>query len=235
MSIPSRHAPLPEGEEKARAVRAMFDAIAPRYDLVNRVMTFRMDVGWRRAHGRRARAAQRLDRAGPRVGHGRPLPRAARPRPRGDQRRPVRGDAARRSERRAPRARRRAAAPPPRRRRRRRDVRVRAAQPARACGRSSPSSLASCGSAGESRCSRSRPLTTRSCVGVTASTSATSSRSSAGWLSDGDAYRYLPRSVAYLPEPDRRSSTMFRAAGFPDAQRTTLSGGIAQLLTGTRR
>jgi len=27
----------------------MFDAIAPRYDLVNRVMTFRMDVGWRRA------------------------------------------------------------------------------------------------------------------------------------------------------------------------------------------
>jgi demethylmenaquinone methyltransferase/2-methoxy-6-polyprenyl-1,4-benzoquinol methylase len=40
-------AALPEGDEKARAVRAMFDAIAPRYDLVNRLMTFRMDVGWR--------------------------------------------------------------------------------------------------------------------------------------------------------------------------------------------
>ncbi|MFN0091377.1 MAG: ubiquinone/menaquinone biosynthesis methyltransferase [Acidimicrobiales bacterium] len=40
---------LPQGPEKARAVRAMFDAIAPRYDLVNRVMTLRMDVGWRRA------------------------------------------------------------------------------------------------------------------------------------------------------------------------------------------
>ncbi len=39
---------LPEGEEKVAAVRSMFDAIAPRYDLVNRVMTFRMDVGWRR-------------------------------------------------------------------------------------------------------------------------------------------------------------------------------------------
>ena len=39
---------LPRGEEKAAAVRSMFDAIAPRYDLVNRVMTFRMDVGWRR-------------------------------------------------------------------------------------------------------------------------------------------------------------------------------------------
>ena len=39
---------LPEGEAKQRAVRSMFDAIAPRYDLVNRIMTFRMDVGWRR-------------------------------------------------------------------------------------------------------------------------------------------------------------------------------------------
>ncbi|HET7489203.1 MAG TPA: ubiquinone/menaquinone biosynthesis methyltransferase [Acidimicrobiales bacterium] len=46
---PSRAEPaLPQGEAKVRAVRAMFDAIAPRYDLVNRVMTFRMDVGWRR-------------------------------------------------------------------------------------------------------------------------------------------------------------------------------------------
>lgn len=39
---------LLEGEEKKEAVREMFDAIAPRYDLVNRVMTFRLDVRWRR-------------------------------------------------------------------------------------------------------------------------------------------------------------------------------------------
>jgi demethylmenaquinone methyltransferase / 2-methoxy-6-polyprenyl-1,4-benzoquinol methylase len=39
---------LPSGEKKEQAVRAMFDAISPRYDLVNRVMTFRMDVGWRK-------------------------------------------------------------------------------------------------------------------------------------------------------------------------------------------
>ena len=39
---------LPTGEAKAHAVQAMFDAIAPRYDLVNRLMTFRLDVRWRR-------------------------------------------------------------------------------------------------------------------------------------------------------------------------------------------
>src|SRR3954447_14983676 len=44
---------LPQGDEKVRAVRSMFDAIAPRYDLVNRIMTFRMDVGWRRRTVRR--------------------------------------------------------------------------------------------------------------------------------------------------------------------------------------
>ena len=48
VSTPAETDALPEGEEKVRAVRSMFDTIAPRYDLVNRVMTFRMDVGWRR-------------------------------------------------------------------------------------------------------------------------------------------------------------------------------------------
>jgi len=39
---------LPSGEEKVRAVTTMFDSIAPRYDLVNRLMTFGLDTGWRK-------------------------------------------------------------------------------------------------------------------------------------------------------------------------------------------
>ena len=39
---------LPLGDDKVRAVRSMFDSIAPRYDMVNRIMTFRLDVRWRR-------------------------------------------------------------------------------------------------------------------------------------------------------------------------------------------
>ena len=46
--LPSLDAPLPQGEEKGAAVQAMFDTIAPRYDLVNRIMTFRLDVQWRK-------------------------------------------------------------------------------------------------------------------------------------------------------------------------------------------
>lgn len=47
-AIPKASDPLPTGEEKAKSVQALFDAIAPRYDLVNRLMTFGLDVTWRR-------------------------------------------------------------------------------------------------------------------------------------------------------------------------------------------
>ena len=39
--------PLPEGKAKQDLVRSMFDSIAPRYDLVNFLMTFGLDARWR--------------------------------------------------------------------------------------------------------------------------------------------------------------------------------------------
>lgn len=52
-------------------------------------------------------------------------------------------------------------------------------------------------------------------------------------LSDGAAYRYLPRSVAYLP-PREDLVAMLRDRGFSDAIHHQLSGGLTQLMTATR-
>jgi demethylmenaquinone methyltransferase / 2-methoxy-6-polyprenyl-1,4-benzoquinol methylase len=52
-------------------------------------------------------------------------------------------------------------------------------------------------------------------------------------LSDGAAYRYLPKSVAYLPAPEEMLASL-RDAGFDDATHTQLSGGLTQLLVATR-
>ena len=52
-------------------------------------------------------------------------------------------------------------------------------------------------------------------------------------LSDRDAYRYLPRSIAYLP-PREQLTAMLRDSGFSNAEHRQLSGGLTQLLSGTR-
>jgi demethylmenaquinone methyltransferase/2-methoxy-6-polyprenyl-1,4-benzoquinol methylase len=54
-----------------------------------------------------------------------------------------------------------------------------------------------------------------------------------GALSDREAYRYLPRSMAYLPAA-ARLVRMLAEAGFVDVERFALGGGVAQLLVGTR-
>ncbi len=54
-----------------------------------------------------------------------------------------------------------------------------------------------------------------------------------GLLSDPAAYRYLPKSVAYLPPPAEMLARL-RQAGFTTVQRRLLSGGITQLVTATR-
>jgi demethylmenaquinone methyltransferase/2-methoxy-6-polyprenyl-1,4-benzoquinol methylase len=52
-------------------------------------------------------------------------------------------------------------------------------------------------------------------------------------LSDGPAYRYLPKSVAYLPTPEEMVASL-ADAGFADTRHAQLSGGLTQLLVGTR-
>ncbi len=52
-------------------------------------------------------------------------------------------------------------------------------------------------------------------------------------LSDAAAYRYLPRSYAYLP-PRASLLALVAAAGFEDVTHVPLSGGITQLVTATR-
>jgi demethylmenaquinone methyltransferase/2-methoxy-6-polyprenyl-1,4-benzoquinol methylase len=54
-----------------------------------------------------------------------------------------------------------------------------------------------------------------------------------GLLSDRSAYEYLPRSMAYLPTPEAMID-MLERAGFADARRIQLAGGLTQLIVGTR-
>ena len=53
-------------------------------------------------------------------------------------------------------------------------------------------------------------------------------------LSDRDAYRYLPESVSYLPSWDDVNEDL-QSSGFTDVCHHRMSAGIAQIITATRR
>ncbi len=233
MSRPGDQAALPEGPEKVRAVDSMFDRIAPRYDLLNRVLTLGMDVGWRQrtvaalglprgsrvldvacGTGDLCRELQEqgyravgVDRSGGMLASARtsaPL---------------IRGDGLC-----LPFA----------------DGTV----DGLVCGFALRNFADLADFFAESaRVLRPGGRVALLEVSVPANPLLRAGHSVyfgrvvplvGGLVSDRAAYRYLPRSVAYLP-PQPELVAMLAAAGFPDGRRTSLSVGIAQLLTGTRR
>jgi demethylmenaquinone methyltransferase/2-methoxy-6-polyprenyl-1,4-benzoquinol methylase len=224
---------LPQGDEKVTAVRGMFDAIAPRYDLVNRIMTFRLDVRWRRlAVGALAlrRESRVLDLA---CGTGdlcREIEAAGLA--------PVGVDlsfgmlAAART-----------------------DAPLLQGDALRLPVRTGTIDGVTCGFALRNLvelapffAELARVLRPGGRIGLLEV--ATPPNPVMRWghgvyfdkvvpligglISDASAYRYLPRSVAYLPDADEMRS-MVAQAGFTDVDRRLLSAGVAQLITATRQ
>jgi demethylmenaquinone methyltransferase / 2-methoxy-6-polyprenyl-1,4-benzoquinol methylase len=224
---------LPTGEAKTEKVRTMFDAIAPRYDLVNRMMTFGLDVRWRR-HAARALGLPRgsrvldlacgtgdfltiLDRAGVRA-FGMDLSagmlaatHATSPLAQADGARLPLAD-------------------------RSVDgvtcgyalrnftdlgtVLDELGRVVRPGGRISLLEVAE---------PEGGPLLTGHRIWFNRAVPIIG-----GLISDADAYRYLPKSTAYLPTPTELR-TMLIDSGFSAVNRHPLSGGLSQLITATRR
>lgn len=223
---------LPSGKAKERAVRTMFDSIAPRYDLVNRIMTFGLDVIWRRRAVRELALTPGSVVADCACGTG-DFCRAIESKGMAAVGFDLSGgmlSAARTS---APLA--------------QADITV---LPASDCSVDG----VTCGYALRnvvdldaffSECARIvRPGGRIAYLEV----SEPANRFVAmgyklyfgrivpligGLLSDRAAYRYLPASVAYLPPPPQLAAQI-KAAGFTDVRRIQLTGGLSQLITATR-
>ena len=232
MPLPDETEALPEGAAKVVAVRSMFDAIAPRYDLVNRIMTFRLDVRWRKIAVRSLELAPASVVADLASGTGDLCVDLRR-----NGLRPLSFDlsygmlSADRSG--APRAQ---------------------ADVLQLPVRDGSLDGATCGFALRNLVALEpffaelarviRPGGRIALLDVATPPNPVIRWGHAvyfgrivprigGLLSDRAAYRYLPRSVAYLPQPAVMVEQL-RAAGFTDVRRRLLTGGISQLLTGTR-
>jgi demethylmenaquinone methyltransferase/2-methoxy-6-polyprenyl-1,4-benzoquinol methylase len=223
---------LPHGAEKVHRVRSMFDSIAGRYDLVNRVMTFGLDVGWRR----RAVASLQLP------GGSLVLDLACGT---GDLCRELRAQGYRaigfdfsagmlgaaRTE--APLV--------------QADVLRLPLPDASADGATSGFALRNVVDLAAFFSEIGRVLRPGGRIALLDASRPERAAARAahalyfgrivpllgGVLSDRSAYRYLPRSLAYLPAPTELAA-MLRQAGFVEIGRTALAAGAAQLLTGTR-
>jgi len=224
---------LPQGEEKVQAVRQMFDTIAPRYDLVNRVMTFRLDVRWRKKAVKRLALPQGSTVIDLAAGTGDlciDLAKAGM--------RPISFDlsygmlAADRSG--SPRV--------------QADI-LRLPLPDHSvdgatCGFALRNLLELPAFFAElSRVVRPGGRIALLDVGVPHNPVVRWGNNIyfgkvvpkiGALLSDGPAYRYLPKSVAYLP-PREQLVQLLREAGFADAEHQQLSGGLTQLMVGTNR
>ena len=224
--------PLPQGEEKARTVRRLFDTISARYDLVNRVMTFGMDAGWRRRTVRELGlppGSRVFDLA---CGTGdlcRDLAAAGH--------RPFGFDfshgmllAARTH---APLV--------------EADILKLPVRDASADGATCGFALRNVVSLGDLFAELARAVRPEGRIALLETSEPDSSLMRFGHrvyfrkvvptigalLSDREAYSYLPRSTGYLPAPNDMLS-MLREAGFSDARRLSLGGGVTQLLVATR-
>lgn len=232
-AAPTAPADLPTGEAKRTAVRSMFDQIAPRYDAVNKVMTFGLDLHWRRRTvrllGLPARSkvldlacgtgdfVRALGRAG-NLPVGVDLSAGMLAHARAEGHPLLLADGARLPL---------------------RDGAVDGAVSGFALRNFSdlPAVLAELA----------RVVAPGGRIALLDAAEPTAPLLAAGhrlWfhhvvprigalLSDGPAYRYLPRSLSYLPPPSELEA-MIAAAGFESVRRRTMTGGAVQVFTGTR-
>ena len=226
---------LPSGAAKRRAVRDMFDAIAPRYDMVNRIMTLRLDVAWRRRTVRElalpagslvadlACGTGDFCRELARLGHH----RAGFDFSMGMLRAALGGEAA------APLV--------------NADVLDLPLPDSALDGATCGFALRNLTAVPPLFAELARVLRSGGRIGLLEVDSPTNPVLRwghglyfgrvvpliGGLLSDRDAYRYLPESVAYLPPPEELLAGL-RSAGFIDVRHHKLSAGIAQLITATR-